>query len=1125
MEDIGDGEHNVISRRLQEVMKAAQSLRDSSVNERQEEFHALILDTRNKVLYGIVRCLHIRICLQHLDTTSLATHRERRMSLAQVKDYTLDQSDQERDLLDSQLVLQNFLQFLEQEDASLSQQQESRSQLLQHLKRVTNRFETFVNQTTLRLVSTVHPNETQRVSNLRHQAAALQLMLDWHKDYESVMSLSHQTPEYKLRRENLNNLRRAIKAEIEALWLAQQLRPHPIPVASEGRRLSERYETIFVVYPLLAKFIKRLAKEAFYLFCAGKLAQSHDREFLDVVAARYDELDLSAQHIGDRDLKLASIKDAFSSMHLELSPPRVEHPVIRWSTWRGGDRDGNPFVIASFTNHTLVEQKKMMLEFYLQRVQTLIDKVTPSTDHMRVPKSLLESIRKDSLLFPYLENIKPYEPFRVKLRYIHEKLRHSNIRASEVLQRAGLTVMPMFSQMNPGPIGYSNSSQFQHDLSVLYESLRKSNCKAQARSGVQDLKLLSDTFGLVGPSIDFRQTSDKNASALFEYLRATHFPDPDKINSSNECERRSYLLDILTCKDFLFDPWVIPSLSTISRDTFETLIVFSDAAKADRLTIGKFIISMCQSVSDILVVLVMMKLTGMLLVDSETGELQCDHDVAGLFETVQDLRNAPVIVRELLEIPVIRQYVCQHRNGHVTVMLGYSDSVRDGSALASDAETSRAALDIQRVQHQLNHNRPDNEHIQFIFFRGRGDVIPRGYGGSITKAICSQSVTMIEEDHTEQNRYLRRYFDNTTALDHMHTLYSAHLTSYLSKQHSRTAQFQRFFEFFGKLSTLEWNTLVRGDAGKTFFDILLKYSVLSHLSQSHFASRPVSRSTEGGIDIDSIRAIPFTMALGQLREMSSSYFGTGTAFERGSRILEDLEGTITFLVAAQLESSDRAAFESSISSTNNSDPLLGLIARVFGGDETRITELISRADHLLDINQSEFKSFAEILSMYDSVSNGISIIAQNMLDLVNGSMSSLDMLQTMYREYAPFRYSMENKETALIIRHKQVVDMYTHDATEEERQILDRTEAEAKLVHRWLLRIMEQDELRSKTLTRDYDSSELFVLHAIQAKLLCEHRYLKSEVAGSDHKDKMTTLEMYIQMSILALAEGLGFGG
>lgn len=183
---------------------------------------------------------------------------------------------------------------------------------------------------------------------------------------------------------------------------------------------------------------------------------------------------------------------------------------------------------------------------------------------------------------------------------------------------------------------------------------------------------------------------------------------------------------------------------------------------------------------------------------------------------------------------------------------------------------------------------------------------------------------------------------------------------------------------------------------------------------------------------------------------------------------------------------------------------------------------------------SELQRFESVLSLYTSVSEGISAIAQNVLDLhfpTKGkgekSMLTLDMLRLMYREYAPFRHAMENKETALLIRNKYIVDMYTRDATESEKSVLQMTEAEAQLSRTWILRIMEQDKLESKTLTTDFNSPALIALHAAQAKMLAEYRQIsdQEEIENETIWEKKVNLEMYIQMTILALAEGLGFGG
>jgi phosphoenolpyruvate carboxylase len=153
-------------------------------------------------------------------------------------------------------------------------------------------------------------------------------------------------------------------------------------------------------------------------------------------------------------------------------------------------------------------------------------------------------------------------------------------------------------------------------------------------------------------------------------------------------------------------------------------------------------------------------------------------------------------------------------------MLGYSDSVRDGSSLASDAFVARAGIELKHVQEGINQEYDTN--IQLLFYRGRGDTLPRGFGGNIKKAILSQSVTALHEEYTEQNRYLRRYSSDSSAFDHLWSVFSAHVSAVVRLPHPSSDIFQRNFEFFGRISVIAWESLVRGKTGEIYFSVLAK---------------------------------------------------------------------------------------------------------------------------------------------------------------------------------------------------------------------------------------------------------------------------------------------------------------
>jgi phosphoenolpyruvate carboxylase len=1020
----------------------------------------------------------------------------------------------ERGLLDHQLILTTFLQHLSDHGEE--------------------NFADLFGTCTLRLVSTVHPNETERNTNLMHYNAVEEKYVEFMKDFDSLANLSSELREFRLRRERLNQLRRRIKAEVEGVWQSNQMRPTSITVQNEARRLVDRYRVIMEAYPMFVKMVKKLAKEAYWLYKASQ--HSKDEAWVSMYLRVEPEIRQRGLAEG-RDLTLQSIRRTFKELGIAVNVPSLPNTLITFGTWKGGDRDGNPFVVGSFSNQSFVEHKQFVLETYIAKARVLLDSITPSTHNISSPVALNEELELEKKTFPYLDNVKFWEPYRAKLRYILEKLENTLDRVLEVKKRAGDTVKPLLSQTQPGPTGYSSAEQLERDVRAIYQGLMQGEGKSQARSLVQDLFILVSTFGLHLASIDFRQTSSKNEEAVLEYLKLLQHSQYAALVAAknNEAAKRRILLALLIEPGLELFPWTLASLSKTSRDTFETFLIFADAARVDYRAVGKFIISMCQDVSDILNVLMFFKLCGMMRTDGDRIA-ECPFDVCGLFETIGDLQSSPRIISDLLNIPLLRDYIINLRNRKLTVMTGYSDSTRDGSALASDSQLADTAVRLKAVEAEFNSSQPDDKRISLIFYRGRGDTIPRGYGGSISEAIMSQEVTSHEEDHTEQNRYLRRYASTHSAIDHFHILYSAHLNTMVRRRVDKSDLYLKFFVFFGKLSYVKWCQLVRtenGGKGKEYFEILNNYSILSHLPKSNFASRPVAR--EGvNYDIDSIRAIPFTMCLAQLREFTTAYYGTGSAFQVGSALLETRQQTTQFLVKQFLDNASSDRVEQFYSECLDADSakrssLAQLVRTAYANEckeKATLVDLFFSCESAPYLHNEHFES---ALQTYPTLLEGIETVAQLMMYLLDSSASPLSVLQEMYQNYPPFIFSIRNKETSLFIRRKDMVDLYTGIASESHHRVLRQTEAEAALTQKWVLLISQQKALEQKTINVNFNTPQLRLLHVIQNRLLSQYRSLnlnqKGFVTDPTQRQIQKRLEECVQMTILAISEALGFGG
>eukprot|EP01121_Diplochlamys_sp_Union-15-3_P017774 TRINITY_DN632_c0_g2_i1.p1 TRINITY_DN632_c0_g2~~TRINITY_DN632_c0_g2_i1.p1 ORF type:complete len:370 (-),score=68.75 TRINITY_DN632_c0_g2_i1:450-1559(-) len=368
----------------------------------------------------------------------------------------------------------------------------------------------------------------------------------------------------------------------------------------------------------------------------------------------------------------------------------------------------------------------------------------------------------------------------------------------------------------------------------------------------------------------------------------------------------------------------------------------------------------------------------------------------------------------------------------------------------------------------------------------------------------AQLLNTIQEDHTEQNRFLRKYATVSSTIDHLHTVYGAHLSVLVSESPTDMERYQTYFDFFGTLSLIHWQNLVfPAREGKAYFNILNKYSILPHLSKANFASRPVAREGQE-YNIETIRAIPFTMVLAQLREFINGYYGTGTAFQKASEILTDPKTPLALLSIAKNLYSEKS-IDQILSDPQHSN-LRGLIS----DSEKKTLEKHN--------NQEQHVLLEEVINLYPTKDQGIRSVSYLLNDLKTRGVTVLKVIKEMYTSYAPFRYSLQNKESSLVIRSKKIVDDYTRRASTEEKQVLEHSEREAELTKKWIMNIMEEKELHSKMLSNDFNSPELALLHKIQVKFLEEYK-------TESNKNKLRELQVYIQMTILAISEALGFGG
>ena len=406
-------------------------------------------------------------------------------------------------------------------------------------------------------------------------------------------------------------------------------------------------------------------------------------------------------------------------------------PFLRFGSWIGGDRDGNPNVTAEVTAHTLMRMRRAAAEAHLGQCRRLFDVLTSSSLETPVSKEIRAAldgrVRRHPALGPLLDPISEHEIYRRFLKTIEWRL--------ERTREAG--------DLTQAPAGaYGRTAEFAADLELIRESLSANGGQRIIDGELQDWLWQASVFGLHIARLDVRQESAWNKRVVAELLASAGITA--EYASLPEEEKREVLHASLSHAG----PVETAGLSAEARETarlFSMLALASATIGAEAL--GGYIISMTHALSDVLAVLWLLTCRSLC---ARAGERGLVMDIIPLFETIRDLEGAPHILTEMLDDPAYREHLS--RRGDVqTVMIGYSDSTKDGGYLAA----CWALYEAQSTLHAVAQSRG----VRVIFFHGRGGSLGRG-GGPAARSILSlprESLTaglrMTEQGEVLADRY------------------------------------------------------------------------------------------------------------------------------------------------------------------------------------------------------------------------------------------------------------------------------------------------------------------------------------------------------------------------------------
>lgn len=631
-------------------------------------------------------------------------------------------------------------------------------------------------------VFTAHPTEAVRQTILRKILRISHMLLDKELNYHT--------------KNELEDIKEKIKAEITILWQTNEIRFYKISVEDE------------IINGLF--FFKKV--------------------FYEILPGFYDDL-----------------RNAFrNDLNYNSSIP----PLLKFGSWIGGDRDGHPYVTENVTKNAFKIYRKEIINLYLQELNKIYEELSTSVRIKKADKKLLKSIRneeKQLKVSPSDTKLREEsEVYRSKLYLIYKKLENT-------LTGEGLN--------------YKNADEFLSDLKLITESLKNNDGKLLAENLLDPFIIKVKTFGFHFVKLDIRQNSDLLRKAVAETLQNS---DPSiKYSRLSEKEK----IKLLT-EEILNPRPLTNRFSKLSGETRKVInefgLILWAKQNISRNAAGEYIISNSSKMSDVLNALLLAKEAGLIKIQGNKIT-SSDLEILPLFETINDLRNCVKIMDELYDNKAYIQHL-KLQNNNQKIMLGYSDSNKDGGILTSNFELYKAQISLNEISKKRK--------IKLILFHGRGGSISRG-GGPVHRSILAQPPGTIEGKIkiTEQGEMISsKYLMHDIAKKSLEIITSAVLwkTIYPVKN-SELKEVRTFIKRFEEISQSAFDHYKKLIEHEYFVEYFRNVTPIDIIEKIEIGSRPPSRKKRK--DITSLRAIPWVFSWTQNRQTISGWYGFGYAIE------------------------------------------------------------------------------------------------------------------------------------------------------------------------------------------------------------------------------------------------------
>jgi phosphoenolpyruvate carboxylase len=694
-------------------------------------------------------------------------------------------------------------------------------------------------------VMTAHPTE-----------AARRTLLEKHR---RVADLLNEFDEKETPARRIEELSERLAAEIESIWLTDEVRQTQLTVLDE-------------------------VNNALFYF---------DSTLFGAVPKLMEELD-------------QRLEESFPGVRL-----RDGAAPLRFGSWVGGDRDGNPFVRPETTWDTLRLQQRQVLRNYRDEVMDLSRRLSESSRYSKASAELLRSLEQDAKDLPITAGIvarqNPEEPYRQKMSYIYARLlntleRNQDLESALRIETPDALIsirpaMPIIAALGKSESAaksvYRTGAALWNDLRIVRDSLLEARGTYTARD-VNRLMRQVAVFDLHLATLDIRQHSQRHLEALDEITRSLDFERP--YGRMNEQERVEWLTD-----ELLNQRPLVATDARFSEDTTETLNVFRVIRRAlDEISesaIRTYIVSMTRDASDLLAVLVLAKQAGLVecgMRNAECGISPSNESTANkdtsfriphsafriqavpLFETIDDLRRAPDVMKRLFENRVYRSML--EAGGNLQeVMIGYSDSSKDGGILTSSWELYKAQERLSETARRAG--------VELRLFHGRGGTVGRG-GGPSHEAILAQpagtvtgGIKITEQGEVISSKYslpeiAQRSLELTTAAVIAASLPGGRGSKQDPGVVKKTELWKAVMEELSEDAFAIYRGIVRETPG--FFEYFAQATPIEELDRLRIGSRPAKRKA-GSQSIDDLRAIPWVFGWTQSRHLLPGWLAVGSA--------------------------------------------------------------------------------------------------------------------------------------------------------------------------------------------------------------------------------------------------------